>query len=88
VPLGAGTYDLATYTISVPSNLIPGTYTLSTTSDVGTGWVATAPLFDEYDFNSQAAFTVTVQGATTSVPEPAGIGFMAAAVGGWLIRRR
>ena len=73
VPLAAGTHALANYTISVPGNTPPGTYTLSTTSDAGSGWVATAPLFDEYDFNAHGSITVTVQASVgAGVPEPTG----------------
>jgi hypothetical protein len=87
-PVPAGVHSLATYTISVPSNVPAGTYTLSTTSDAGTGWVDTAPLFNEYSFNAQGSFSVTVQGVTAPVPEPATAGLAVAALTGLLARRR
>jgi hypothetical protein len=88
-PVAAGIYSLATYTISVPSDVPAGTYTLSTTSDAGTGWVETAPLFDEWSFNAQGSFAVTVQGAGvgTGVPEPATAGLAACGLIGLLARR-
>lgn len=88
VPVNAGTYALATYTISVPATLTPGTYTLSTTSDAGSGWVETAPLFNEWSFNSQGAFTVTVQAPGAGVPEPGVVGIVGVVAAGWLGRRR
>lgn len=86
-PLNAGTYLLASYTISVPSNLAGGSYTISTTSDAGTGWVGAAPLFNESSFSQQGTFTITVSAPTTPVPEPVG-GLALAAAGGVLLRRR
>jgi hypothetical protein len=86
-PLGAGTYALASYTINVPGTLVPGTYTISTTSDPGTGWVGGAPLFNEASFSQQGTFTITVNAPTTPVPEPA-MGGLVAAAGLLLTRRR
>ncbi len=89
-PVAAGIYALATYTISVPSDVAAGTYTLSTTSDAGTGWVEVAPTFDEWSFNAQGTFAVTVQGGGVGggVPEPATAGLAATALVGLLARRR
>ena len=87
LPVGAGTYPLASYTISIPGTLLPGTYTISTTSDAGTGWVGAAPLFNESSFNQQGSFTITINAPTNPVPEPA-TGLAIAAVGGLLMRRR
>lgn len=87
-PLNPGTYALATYTISVPAGTPAGTYTLTTMSDPGTGWVAGPPLFLENAFNSHGTFSVTVQ-ATTPVPEPStGLMLVGLATAGLLRRRR
>lgn len=86
LPVTPGTYVLATYTFSVPSGLAPGTYVISTTSDTGTGWVATAPLFNEAGFGSQGSFSVTVNPPLTAVPEPAA-GLFISAITGLLLRR-
>ena len=64
---GNSTHLLAFYTISVPSNTPTGTYTLSTLSEPGTGWVGAAPLFNEAAFSQHGSFTVTVQ-ASGQVP--------------------
>jgi len=87
LPVAPGNYLLATYTISVPAGLSPGSYVISTTSDAGTGWVSTAPLFNEAGFNSQGSFTVTVNAPVTPVPEPTS-GLAIAGVIGLLLRRR
>ena len=84
--LNPGSYVLATYTISVPLGLSAGTYTLSTVSDAGTGYVTEAPLFNEAAFAQQGSFSVTVTGGPGSVPEPSSLGALALA--GMLIRRR
>lgn len=86
-PLNAGSYTLATFTISVPSNVAPGTYVLSTMSDPGTGWVGTAPLFPESTFSQQGSFTITVNGTGGSVPEPGGIALATGMIGLFLRRR-
>jgi hypothetical protein len=88
-PVAAGIYALATYTISVPGDVAAGTYTLSTTSDAGTGWVEVAPTFDEWSFNAQGTFAVTVQGGGvgTGVPEPASAALAATGLVGLLARR-
>lgn len=87
LPVTPGTYVLATYTFSVPSGLAPGTYVISTTSDTGTGWVATAPLFNEAGFGSQGSFSVTVNSQVTPVPEPA-TGILLSGIAGLLLRRK
>jgi hypothetical protein len=81
---GNATYMLAFLTISIPANTTPGTYTLSTTSEPGTGWVGGAPLFTESAFSQQGSFSVTVN-ATGAVPEPA-TGLVA--LGGVLVMAR
>jgi hypothetical protein len=87
VPVTPGTYSLATYTFSVPSGTPAGTYVISTTSNSGTGWVATAPFFNEAEFASQGSFSVTVNTPITPVPEPAAA-MLLAGVAGMLLRRR
>lgn len=87
VPLNAGTYVLGTYTISVPSNTPAGTYTLSTMSDPGTGWVGGSPFFLESDFNSHGSFSVTVQPTVAPVPEPA-TGLLTIGLAGIVLGRR
>jgi hypothetical protein len=87
LPVTPGTYALATYTISVPSNISPGSYVISTTSDNGTGWVAQAPLFNESTFNQYGSFTVTVSQPISPVPEPSA-GLAIAGVIALLSRRR
>jgi hypothetical protein len=86
-PLDPGAYTLASYTFSVPANLAPGTYLISTTSDAGTGYVGAAPLFPESGFNQQGTFTVTVNAPTNPIPEPAG-GMVLFAACGFVARRR
>jgi len=85
--LGAGTYLLAKYTISVDANLAPGTYTLSTIDPVGSGVVREAPTFNEQGFDSHALFTVNVASVGSTLPEPAGATVLMA-LGGLALRRR
>jgi hypothetical protein len=87
VPAGAGTHFLGAYTFSVPATLVPGTYTLSTTSDPGSGWVAGAPLFSEAEFNQHGSFTFTINPPPAPVPEPV-VGLGVVAIGGMMLRRR
>src|SRR5437764_439708 len=69
----AGVYTLATYTIFIDATTAAGTYTLSTTSLTGSGWVGAAPTFSDNAFNSQGSFALTVtNGVGTVVPEPTG----------------
>jgi hypothetical protein len=82
---GNATYMLAFFTISIPSNTTPGTYTLSTTSEPGTGWVSGAPTFTEAAFAQQGSYTVTVN-AAGAVPEPATTGLVA--LGGLVVMAR
>ena len=70
VPVPAGNYLLADFTISVPSGLAPGTYVIATASDTGTGWVAQAPLFNESAFSQHGSFSVIVNPPLTPIPEP------------------
>jgi hypothetical protein len=72
---GNNSYFLAFLTLSIPANMTPGTYTLTTTSEPGTGWVAGAPLFTESAFSQQGSFVVVVN-ASGSVPEPVSLGFV------------
>lgn len=89
LPLGAGTHLLATYTIDVPATLVPGTYTISTTSDTGTGWVGAAPFFNEASFGQQGSFTITINTPTAPpVPEPVSAMMVVAGMGLMLRRRR
>ncbi len=90
-PLNAGTYILATYTLSVAADTPVGAYTLATTSDAGTGWVGIAPLFPESAFSAQGAFTINVQAvatAPTPVPEPATVSLLVLTAIATLGRRR
>lgn len=87
VPVTPGDYLLATFTISVPSNIAPGSYVISTTSDPGTGWVGTAPLFNEASFNQNGSFTVVINPPLGQVPEP-GAGLAIAGLTALLLRRR
>ncbi len=87
-PLNPGSYTLASFTISVPSNVAPGTYVVSTVSDPGTGWVGAAPLFPESTFSQQGSFTITVNGTGGSVPEPAAGIALATGTIGLLLRPR
>jgi MYXO-CTERM domain-containing protein len=85
---GNSSYLLAFYTISVPVNTPNGTYTLSTLSEPGTGWVGAAPLFNEQAFAQHGQFSVTVQAAGGSVPEPTGALAVAGAMALGRRRRR
>jgi hypothetical protein len=87
IPVTPGTYQLGTYTFSVPSGLAAGTYVISTTSDTGTGWVATAPLFNEAGFNQQGSFAVVVSTPVNPVPEP-GSAILLTGIAAILFRRR
>jgi len=87
-PLTAGAYVLGTYTISVASDITPGTYTLATTSDSGTGWVSTAPLFNESAFAAHGSFNITIAPAAAPIPEPATLSLIALAGLTTLSRRR
>ncbi len=61
-----GTQFVGTFTIGVPNTLTPGQqFTISTTSNAGTGWVGAGPSFTDHPFDSNASVVVTV------VPEPA-----------------
>jgi hypothetical protein len=88
--LNAGTYALATYTILVDPSTAAGTYTLSTTSLAGTGWVGAAPLFTESSFGSQGTFTVTVTTGVGGgvVPEPTGAAVLLTGMIPLVLRRR
>jgi len=87
-PLTAGSYILGVYTISVDANIAPGTYTLATTADAGTGWVGTAPFFSEASFAGQGSFSITIAPAPSPIPEPATLSLIALAGIGCLSRRR
>src|SRR5205807_7786354 len=71
ISLTSGTYLVAKYTVTVPSDMPPGTYTLSTFDPPGTGVVREAPTFNEQAFDQHAAFIVTVN-PTVLAPEPVG----------------
>jgi hypothetical protein len=61
-----GTVFVGTFTIGVPNTLTQGQqFTISTTSNPGTGWVGPGPSFTDNSFNSNASVLLTV------VPEPA-----------------
>jgi hypothetical protein len=61
-----GSGFVATFTLGVPNTAgIGQQYTISTTSNAGTGWVGPGPSFTDNPFSSQASMVVTV------VPEPA-----------------
>ncbi|HYE18509.1 MAG TPA: PEP-CTERM sorting domain-containing protein [Tepidisphaeraceae bacterium] len=89
-PLSAGQYILAAYTITVASDTPAGTYTLSTTADAGTGWVGTAPFFNEAAFAAQGSFSVTVTQVVTPapIPEPGVLSLVGVAAMGLARRRR
>lgn len=87
-PLTAGSYVLGVYTISVAADIAPGTYVLATTTDAGTGWVSTAPLFNESAFAAQGSFSITIAPVPSAIPEPATLSLLALATIGTLTRRR
>lgn len=80
----AGTFPVATYTLSISSSApIGSSYTISTYSDPGSGYSAGADQnFGVFPFTSQATTTVTV------VPEPAGLALAIVGFGALVARRR
>lgn len=57
---------VASFTIGVPNTVTPGQqFTISTTSNAGTGWSGPGPSFTDHSFDSNASILLTV------VPEPA-----------------
>jgi hypothetical protein len=85
--LSAGTYLLAQYTISVDAGLAPGTYTLSTWDQPGSGVVREAPTFNEQAFDQQALFTVNVA-PLVATPEPGAAGMLVLGGSLLVLRRR
>lgn len=80
----AGTFPVATYTLSISSSApIGSSYTISTYSDPGSGYSAGSDQnFGVFPFTSQATTTVTV------VPEPAAMAFAIVGLGALVARRR
>lgn len=62
-PLSTGTWLVARYTFSVDPSAVPGSYTLSTFSPSGKGWVGPAP-FNDFVLNQQASLSIQI------IPEP------------------
>lgn len=56
---------VAMYSIGLNPDVAPGTYTITTFSVAGTGWVGPSPDFPDNEFTSQASMAITV------IPEPA-----------------
>lgn len=70
-PKGAGTWQVAVYTLSVSASTAPGSYVLQTFSNPGQGYAgafnSTTGTTPSFDFNGHGTFTVNVV-----VPEPSG----------------
>lgn len=87
--LSAGTYTVATYTLSIDPATSPGTYTLSTLSPTGAGWTGAAPTFADGTFSSQGSFALTVTtGVGGVVPEPSSAVLLLGAMIPVFLRRR
>lgn len=79
-PNGAGTFFVGTYSIRIASNTPFGSYTFSTFSLPGTGYVDQN--FSDNEFDQHGAFTVTV------IPEPSTAAFFSFAAAAFALRRR
>ena len=86
VPISGNTFEVADFVVSVSASALPGTYTITTFSNPGTGYEGpgdpnTGLGFADTPFSSQGSFLLTVQ-----LPEPTTVWVIAA--GALALRRR